>query len=75
MCQIESFKDAKWHVEWGECVCSWTMTTAECNGDGRGGEDDATTTTAKCDGNGRFVVVSSSSGICRKDDHPAGEAP
>ena len=34
-----------------------------------------TTTTAKCDGDRRFVVVSSSSDICRKDDHPAGEAP
>ncbi len=33
------------------------------------------TTTAKCDGDGRFVVVSSSSDVCRKDDRPAGEAP
>ncbi len=75
MCQIKSFKDAKWHVEWGECVWSWTTTTTECDGDGRGGEEDATTTTAKCDGDGRFIVVSSSSDVCRKDDHPAGEAP
>ncbi len=34
-----------------------------------------TTTTAECDGDGRFVVVSSSSDVCRKDDRPAGEAP
>ncbi len=31
--------------------------------------------TAGCDGDGRFVVVSSSSDVCRKDDRPAGEAP
>jgi hypothetical protein len=55
MCQIEFFKDAKWHVEGGECVWSWTATTAECDGDGR------------------FVVVSSSSDVCRKDDRPAGQ--
>ena len=41
----------------------------------RGGKEDATATTAKCDGDGRFVVVSLSSDICRKDDCPAGEAP
>ena len=38
----------------------------------RGGEEDATTMTAECDGDGRFVVVSSLSNVCRKDDHPAG---
>jgi len=33
------------------------------------------TTTVECDGDGRFVVVLSSSDVCRKDDRPAGEAP
>jgi len=33
------------------------------------------TTTAECDGDGRFVVVSLSSDVCRKDNRPAGEAP
>ena len=75
MCQIESFKDAKWHVEGGECVWSWTTTTSECDGDGQGGEEDATTTTVECDGDGRFVVMLTWSDICRKDDRPAGEAP
>jgi len=32
-------------------------------------------TTAKCNCDGQFVVVSSSSDVCRKDDRPAGEAP
>ncbi len=32
-------------------------------------------TTTECDGDGRFIVVSSSSDVCRKDDHPACEAP
>ena len=31
--------------------------------------------TAECDGDGRFVFMSSSSDVCRKDDRPAGEAP
>jgi len=33
------------------------------------------TMTAECDGDGRFVVVSLSSDVCRKDDRPACEAP
>jgi len=33
------------------------------------------TTTAECDGDGQFIVVLSSSDVCRKDDRPAGEAP
>ena len=53
---------------------SWT-TTAKCDGNGRGGEEDVTTTTAECDGDGRFIVVLLSSDVCRKDDRPAGEAP
>ena len=32
-------------------------------------------TTAKCDSNGQFVIVSSSSDVCCKDDRPACEAP
>jgi hypothetical protein len=38
----------------------------------RGGCDD---NGRQCDGDGRFVVVLSSSDVCRKDDRPAGEAP
>ena len=49
--------------------------TTKYDGDGQGGEEDAMMTTAECDGDGRFVVVSSSSDVCRKDDRPAGEAP
>ena len=93
MCQIKSFKDAKWHVEGGECV--WPPPAlrhppalspppelshcrrreSERKWPTQGGEKDATTTTAECNGNGRFVVVSSSSDVCRKDDRPAGEVP
>ncbi len=53
----------------------WTTTTAKCDGDGQGGEEDATTTTAECDGDGRFVVMSSLSDVCRNDDRSAGKAP
>ena len=31
--------------------------------------------TAECDGDRRFVVMLSSSDVCRKEDRPAGEAP
>ena len=31
--------------------------------------------TAECDGDRRFVVMLSSSDVCRKDDRPAGEMP
>ncbi len=78
-CQFESFNDANHATKggnastgpsWLKCALGVTRKWPP-----QGGEEDATTTTAECDSDGRFVVVSSSSDICRKDYRPAGEAP
>ena len=79
MCQFESFNDANRATKggnastgpsWLECALGVTRKWPP-----PGGEEDATTTTAECNGNGRFVVMSLSSDVCRKDDRPAGKAP